>query len=80
MSGGSQVKTLVPVRVQSPLAHACRLGLLAINRSNRERVGKACSCQSAAVFAEDGGGGGGERTEDISLVEPIGCDDCFVCQ
>lgn len=55
MSGGSQVKTLVPVRVQSPLAHACRLGLLAINRSNRERIGKACSCQSAAVFAEDEG-------------------------
>jgi hypothetical protein len=26
------------------------------------------------------GEGGGERTEDISFVEPIGCDDCFVCQ
>jgi len=37
-----QVKAFVPVRVQRPLADRCRLGLLAIDGGDGERIGETC--------------------------------------
>lgn len=43
-----QVKALIPIWVQGSLADGGRLGLLAIDGSDSERVRKACSDQSSA--------------------------------
>ena len=41
-SGHIHVEALIPVRVQRPLADRCRLGLLAIDGGDGERIGETC--------------------------------------
>lgn len=49
---GIQIKALVPVRAQGSLGHRGGLGLLAIDRSNGEWVGK--SCEKGRLAAVEG--------------------------
>lgn len=73
-SRDSQVETLVPVRVQGPFRNGSRLGLLAVDCSNGERVREACWL--ASVMQCDGVECSEGRTKNISLAETIGRNDC----
>lgn len=69
------VKALIPVWIERLLDDACRLCLFTIDGGYGERIGE--SCRTASVDAsQHERAAGGELTEDVSLVQAIGGDDC----
>jgi len=71
----AHIKAFIPVGIQRLLDDAGRLGLLAIEGSDSEGVGKAfvwsaCIARMNRI----------RHTKDISFVEAISGNDCTCCQ